>query len=175
MRVAGLVLIIAICELSCSGADLPGQSTPIDSAGRPNRLACENCFMLHALDRYLALPTRYAVRRSARDSCLVFTAPFSDVEKELGTPRYAERLRTESGLIRYCDRSILDRDVGEIIEKAGAGITQNDGEVVMRSWSAAEMKSPFTATYFVFKDEGLLILDLDKDFAERIWREGIRD
>jgi hypothetical protein len=175
MRAAGLVLLMALLALSCSRADSTGQSTSMDSPGQPHRLACDNCFMLHALDRYLALPTRYAVRRSPSDGCLVFTAPFSDVAKELGTSQYSERLRTESGLIRYCDRAVLDRDVAEIIEKAGQGISQNDGEVAIRSWSPAEMKTPFTATYFSWKNEGLLIFDLDKDFAEKAWREGIRD
>lgn len=175
MRVC-FVVMMAICSLSCSRrSDHPDQSARTDSSDRPSKLACDNCFMLHALDRYLALPTRYVVRRSPRDNCLVFTAPFSFVKKELGTPQYAERLRTESGLIRYCDRSVLDRDIEEIIQKAGAGITQNDGEIVIRSWSSAEMKTSFTATYIFSKDEGLLVFDLDKDFAERIWRKGVRE
>lgn len=170
MRAIGVLAMSVLCGLSCSQADSPRLSAP-ESVFPSKTLDCENCFMLFALDRYLALPTRYEVRRSAEDGCVAFTAPFP---VDFGTPQFAERLRTESGLIRYCDRSILDRDVVLMVEKAGPGVTRSDGEVSVRSWSSADMKTPFTATYFSWKDEGLLIFDVDRDFAERIWREGIR-
>ena len=173
MRAIGVLAILALCGVSCSQADSPGQSAP-ESVVPSRTLDCENCFMLFALDRYLALPTRYEVRRSASDGCVAFTAPFSVPSRDLGNSQFAERLRTDSGLIRYCDRSVLDRDVAEIVGKVGPGDTRKDGEVSVRSWSPADMKTPFTATYFAWKDEGLLIFDVDRDFAERIWREGIR-
>ena len=171
MRAIGVLAISALCGVSCSQADSPGRSTP-ESVVPSKTLDCENCFMLFALDRFLALPTRYEVRRSASDGCVAFTAPFN-ISQDLGTSHFAERLRTESGLIRYCDRAILDRDVAQIVEQLGPGVTRNDGEVSVRSWPPAT-KPPFTATYFAWKDEGLLIFDIDPDFAERIWREGIR-
>jgi len=176
MRAVVVVSLIAVVELSC-GRDqsIEQPIAPNKTTNRQSALVCENCFVIHALDRYLALPNRYVVRRSASDNCLVLTAPFSNVQKELGTPQYRERLRAESGLIRYCDRLVLDRDVGEIVEKAGAGVSQFDGEVAIRSWTPTEMSTPFTATYFVFKNEGLLIFDVNRNFAAKIWRDGIRD
>jgi hypothetical protein len=169
-----ITLTFALVGLSCGQAD-SSREPAVESAAQSQATDCERCFMLFALGKYLKIPTRYDVRRSAQDGCLVLTAPFSILTKELGTTLYAERLRTESGLVRYCDRAILDRDITQIQEKSGPGTVWNDGEISVHSWSSDQMKTPFTATYFVSKDEGLLIFDVDRNFAKRVWREGIRN
>jgi hypothetical protein len=174
MRQFIVLATMVIIGLSCGQADFSRHSGAEHASGM-KPMNCEDCFMLSALGRYLEIPSRYVVRRSAEDGCLVLTAPFSVRREELGTANYLKRLRTESGLVRYCERSVLDHDVAQIEEKSGSGTARDDGDVTVRSWSSAELKTPFTATYFARKNEGLLIFDIDGDFAEKIWREGTRD
>jgi len=70
---------------------------------------------------------------------------------------------------------VLDRDVREIEAKFGLGKVKTDDGISVQVWDSDLMRSRFTTTYFASKDEGLLIYDVDPEFAVIVWRAAIKE
>lgn len=172
LKLLGAFLTVAaLAYLSSSGEAM--QSA--DSCYRSAASTSKNCFLLSALNRLLVIPTRYVVTREKQQGCVTLTAPAPPRGHELGTEEYAKRIKSESGLIRYCDREVLDRDVREIEAKFGLGKVKTDDGISVQVWDSDLMRSRFTTTYFASKDEGLLIYDVDPEFAVIVWRAAIKE
>lgn len=156
---------------------LPGQA--VTGGGRANdskrASTCVNCYVLFALDRYFEIPPRYVIRRSAGDGCLTLTAPLPSFVSNLDPKQHADRLRTEFGVIRVCDRTFLDREVARIESENKPGAARVDGAVEIKVWHSDATKQRLTVTYFALNAEAMLVSDVAPDFAENIWREANRE
>jgi hypothetical protein len=135
---------------------------------------CDRCFLLAVFGRHLSVPNRFIVQaeRKIADGCVALVAPVPVPGAGLGTAEYKLALETQSGLVRYCPRQVLDPDIRKLEAMSKPTSVRVVDRVTIKTWSAASLRSQFTTTYIYSGENGLLVSDVNPRFGELLWATG---